>query len=238
MKNLLLSALIVFCFIQPGHSQLQGGKSGFYAGLSYSLAFFTDPDVSNVYPSFDFRRNALKSEINPYIGYKPSEQIAFEFSPGFLYSNSTAGDGFYYSQTGLSSDMYYYYPRNAYLLSIPFNFKMKVFPFSAAKSLAVSGIFFSVAGGPIMIKEEYDIDIYENENMFQVIGYRSAVDNIIWTGDMQLSIGYMTQSVLALGFEAGYRFVPLPVDRKYPLASSIAANMNTVLVSVKFGYNF
>jgi hypothetical protein len=237
MKRLFISVIIILSVTQISYSQLKGGSSGIYAGLGYSLVFFTNSDVTNIYSSFDFRRNSIKSEINPYVGYQPSKSLAFEFSPAFLYSNTGANEGFYYSQSGLSSDKYFYYPRNAFLLALPLNLKVKVFPFAKSGSIAASGLFISAGGGPMMIREEYDNDVYPDNNMLYPLFFKN-VSNTVWTGNFQASFGYSSQSVLAYGFEIGYRFVPLPVDRKYPLISSLAGNMNSVILSIKIGYSF
>ncbi|MDD5362833.1 MAG: hypothetical protein PHN88_11915 [Ignavibacteria bacterium] len=237
MKKLITAVIIILSFTQVTFSQLKVGSKGIYAGLGYSLVFFTNTDVTNVYSSFDFRKNSIKSEINPFVGYQPSKNLAFEFSPGFLYSNTGANDGFYYSQSGLSSENYFYYPRNAFLLAIPLNLKVKIFPFAKSSSGAASGLFFSAAGGPMMIREEYDNDVYSDKNMAYPLFFKT-VSNTVWTGNFQASFGYSSQSVLAYGFEIGYRFVPLSVDRKYPLISSLAGNMNSVILSIKIGYSF
>ena len=229
--------LLLICLAVPSFSQVKTGGSGLYGGLAYSLVFFTNSDVTNVYPSFDFRKNSLKSEVNPYLGYQPTKSIAFEFSPGLMYSNSNAEKGFYYSAPGTTSERYYYYPRNAFLLTLPINVKVKLFPFAQKFVSLADGIFISAAGGPMMIREEYDNEIYYDENMQSLKEFRT-VNNTTWTGNFQISAGFSSQSVLAYGIEIGYRFVPLSVDKKYPLISSVAGNLNSVILSLKIGYSF
>ncbi|MCE1164689.1 MAG: hypothetical protein LWX07_04705 [Bacteroidetes bacterium] len=237
MKKIITVLFVVLFSASFSHAQKKSGSSGIYGGLGYTLLFFTNADVTDVYPSFDFRRNSLKSEVNPYIGYQPTKSFAFEFSPSLVYTNTNADKGFYYSQTGLQSDRYYYYPRNVFLFMMPINVKVKMFPFAQRSYSAADGIFFAVAGGPMMIREEYDNDIYYDNTMQNIKGFETR-NNTMWTGDLQLSLGYSSPSQLAYGFELGYRFVPLPADRKYPLMSSVAGNFNGVIASIKIGYNF
>ncbi len=237
MKKTIAVLLMVLFVSGISYSQKKTGSSGVYGGLGYSILFFTNSDVTNVYPSFDFRRNSVKSEVNPYFGYQPTKSFAFEFSPSIVYTSTSADKGFYYSQTGLNADRYYYYPRNVFLFMMPINVKVKMFPFAQRSYSAADGIFFAVAGGPMMIREEYDNEIFNDITLTYQRGLETK-SNTMWTGDLQLSIGYSSPSQLAYGFELGYRFVPLPVDRKFPLMSSIASNFNGVLASIKIGYSF
>jgi len=228
--------LIVILFTTSGIYSQSGSKSDIFAGLSYNLVFFTNPDVDNIYPSFDFREISFKSELNFFVGYKVNEIFSVEFSPSFTYSKSSATDGFYYPSTIDPSENTYYYPYNAYLLAIPLNLKIKLYPFSMAKSYFMGGIFVGIAGGPMVIREEYDVYEYPDEFRYNPISYR-RYDNTIWTGDLIFSIGYNSHAQFNYGFEVGYRIVPLPVDREYPLAIDLASNMNAVLIGLKVGFN-
>lgn len=227
--------LICLLTFNIANAQLQKGSSGIYAGLGYSTLFFTNSDVSNIYPTFDFRRNSLKSEISPYIGYEISKTLSIEFNPSFLYSNSSPEKGFYFKPMNGGNE--YYQPNNAFLFMMPLNLKLKFYPFANAKSVVSNGLFLGLSGGPIFIREEYDNYIYPNENS-PTVNQIKNFSNTLWTGDMQLSIGYSSKAAFSYGFEAGYRFIPLKIEREFPLASSIASNMNAVVLSIKLGYFF
>ncbi|MCU0372189.1 MAG: outer membrane beta-barrel protein [Ignavibacteria bacterium] len=235
MKIKFYIVLLLILTASEVYSQ-PGNKSDIYAGMTYNLVFFTNPDVDNVYPSFDFREISFKSELNFFVGYNVNDVFSVEFSPSFTYSKSSASDGFYYPSTIDPSENTYYYPYNAYLLAIPLNAKIKIYPFSMAKSYFMGGLFFGIAGGPMVIREEYDVYEYPDEFRYNPISYR-RYDNTIWTGNLILSLGYNSNAQFNYGFEIGYRIVPLPVDREYPLAIDLAPNMNAVLLGIKIGFN-
>ena len=230
--------ILIFIFLcSNGIYSQSSSKSDLYAGMAYNLVFFTNPDVDNIYPSFDFRSVSLKTELNFFLGYKVNNAFSVEFSPAFTYSKSSPYDGFYYPSSHDPSENSYYYPYNAYLLSIPLNAKAKLFPFSMAKSSFLGGVYFGIAGGPVIIREEYDIYEYPDEFRYNPISAR-RVANTIWTANSTFSIGYSSNAMFNYGFEIGYRIVPLPVDREYPLAINLASNMNAVLLGLKIGFNF
>ncbi len=236
MKKILLLAVIIGLMINISFAQTKTGKkSGMFAGIGYSFMIYTNPDVTDIYPSFDFRTGSFNTEINPYLGYKLSETVSLEFSPSIIYSKSGGSKGFYYQST--SNTNYYYLPSPAYIFAIPLNLKMRLFPFAAKGSIISKGIFFGVSAGAMFIREEYDNQIYTNENMNNLLNLRN-VSNVTWAPNTLLSLGYSNDQQFSYGFELGYRFVPLSLKRDYPLATSLASNMNAVVLNIKIGFNF
>lgn len=210
-------------------------KSGLYAGIGYSFMIYTNPEVTDIYPSFDFRTGSFNTEINPFVGYKVSDAVSLEFSPSFIYSKSGGSKGFYYESS--VNPKYYYLPSPAYIFAIPLNLKMKLFPFAEKGSFITNGIFFGVSAGAMFIREEYDNQIYTNENMNTLLNIRN-VSNVQWAPNTMLSLGYSSDQQFSYGFELGYRFVPLSLKRDYPLITSLASNINAVVLNIKIGFNF
>ncbi len=89
----------------------------------------------------------------------------------------------------------------------------------------------------MFIREEYDNYIYSDEYNLNIINIRN-VNNTFWTVNTQFSIGYASNQQFSYGVELGYRFVPLPVKRDYPLITSIASDMNAVILNIKIGFGF
>jgi hypothetical protein len=236
MKKCLLFILLI-CFANNfAVAQTKISKrSGAYAGLGYSFLIYTNPDVSGVYPSFDFRTGSFNTEINPYLGMKLSDAVSLEFSPSFIYSKSGGSKGFYYQST--SNTNYYYLPSPAFIFAIPLNLKMRLFPFTKSSSVISKGLFFGVSAGAMFIREEYDNQIYSDENMNNILNIRN-VSNTLWAPNTLFSIGYSSDQQFSYGFELGYRFVPLSIKRDYPLVTSLAGNMNAVVLNIKIGFNF
>ncbi|MFA7361273.1 MAG: hypothetical protein WC139_09580 [Candidatus Kapaibacterium sp.] len=232
----LLSLFILFVLVcSSSYSQNKDKqKSGFYAGIGYSIMIYTNSDVGEIYPAFNFRVSSFNSEITPHIGYKLSDMVSIEFAPSFIHSKSGGDKGFYY-QSGTTN--YYYVPSPPYLFAFPLNAKLKLFPFTKSKSYIVQGLFFGVAAGPMFIREEYENYIYPDNSLSNMLNIKS-VYNSFWTGNAQFSFGYSGGENVTYGVELGYRFVPLPLKRDYPLISSLASNMNSVLLNIKVGFNF
>jgi hypothetical protein len=236
MKKYLLLVLVLSLTANMLFAQIKSSKSsGFYGGIGYSFLIYTNSDVYDIYPSFDFRTNSFNTEINPYLGFRISETVSMEFSPSFIYSNSGGSKGFYYQST--SNTNYYYLPSPAYIFAIPLNLKMKLFPFAKSGSLISKGLFLGISAGAMFIREEYDNQIYTNENMYNMLSIRN-VSNTLWAPNTLFSIGYSSNQQFSYGFELGYRFVPLPIKRDYPLITSLASNMNAVVLDIKIGVNF
>jgi len=236
MKKYFLLLIVLFLTVDVTFAQIKPTKkSGVYGGIGYSFMIYTNSAVADVYPSFDFRSNSFNTEVNPYLGFQISDAIALEFSPSFIYANSGGSKGFYYSSA--VNPTYYYLPSPAYMFAIPLNLKMKYFPFSKASSEVPKGIFFGVSAGPMFIREEYDNRIFSDETTNSYIATRSYT-NIQWAPNTLLSVGYSAKQQFAYGFELGYRFVPLSLKRDYPLISSLASDLNSVVVNIKIGFNF
>lgn len=236
MKKYLLLVILLSLTANILFAQLKDSKkSGLYGGIGYSFLIYTNSDVSDVYPSFDFRTNSLNTEISPYLGYRISETAALEFSPSFIYANSGGSKGFYYSSS--VNPRYYYLPSPAYIYAIPLNLKLKLFPFAKSGSILSKGIFFGVSAGAMFIREEYDNRIFTDETTNYYVNTRN-VSNTLWAPNSMLSVGYASNQQFSYGFELGYRFVPLTVKRDYPLITSLASNMNAVVLTIKIGVNF
>jgi hypothetical protein len=236
MKKYLFLLVVICLTASISFSQQNSSKkSGVYGGLGYSFLIYTNSDVAAIYPSFDFRTSSFNTEINPYLGFQLSETVSLEFSPSFIYSNSGGSKGFYYKSS--VNPTYYYVPSPAYLFAVPLNIKLKLFPFAKNKSIVTSGIFFGVSAGPMFIREEYDNQIYSDESMYYMVNIRN-VNNTLWVPNTLFSVGYSSNQQFSYGFELGYRFVPLPLKRDYPLMTSLASDMNAVVLDIKIGVNF
>ncbi len=235
--KIIITALFIAVFAVSLSAQVKDDKlSGFYSELGYTVMIYTNSDVSNIYPAFNFRVSSFNSEISLAIGYKISDMVSVEFAPSMIYSKSGGSNGFYYSDP-VSSVRKYYVPSPPYLFALPLNAKVKVFPFIKSKSLFTQGIFFSAAAGPMFIHEEYDNYIYPDDSQNNLENIKSYNNNL-WAPNAQLTIGFRGGRQVTYGFEAGYRFVPLAIKADYPMVTSIASNMNSVILSIKLGYNF
>ncbi len=233
-RTTTLFILLVLAFSSSYSQNINVKKSGFYAGIGYSVMIYTNSEVGEIYPAFNFRVSSFNSELTPHIGYKLSDMVSIEFAPSFIHSKSGGDKGFYF-QSGTTN--YYYVPSPPFLFAFPLNAKIKLFPFTKSKSYFAKGLFFGIAAGPMFIREEYENYIYPDNNMTNMLNIRSEY-NSIWTGNAQFSFGYTGGESVTYGAELGYRFVPLPLNRDYPLITSIASNMNSVLLNIKIGFNF
>lgn len=233
----LITLLLFLAFAIPSSSQtVYSKKTGFYGDIGYSIMIYTNSLTNSIYPAFNFRVSSFNSEITLDLGYKVSDIVSVEFAPSFIYSRSGGSNGFYYTTPGTSSRNYYV-PSPPYLFAIPLNAKVKLYPFTKSSSIFTKGLFFGIAGGPMMIHEEYDNYIYPDDSQNNLINIRSY-NNTMWTGNLQLTFGYRGGDQFTYGFEAGYRFVPIPVNRVYPMVSNIASDMNSVILNLKVGFNF
>lgn len=233
-KLIILFVLFILSYSQINSQIKDSKKSGFYAGIGYSVMIYTNSDVGQIYPAFNFRVSSFNSEITPHFGYKLSEMVSIEFAPSIIYSKSGGDKGFYY-QSGNSN--YYYVPSPPYLFAVPLNAKLKLFPFTKSNTLFSRGLFFGLSAGPMFIREEYENYIYADNSLANMLNIKSEY-NSLWTANAQLSLGYTGGDNVTYGAEIGYRFVPLPLKRDYPLISSLASNMNSVLLNIKVGFNF
>lgn len=234
MKRLIyLFLLFILSFVNVSSQNKTSKTSGFYGGIGYSIMIYTNSDVNSIYPAFDFRVSSFNSEITPHLGYKLSDIVSIEFAPSIIYSKSGGDEGFYY-QSGNTN--YYYVPSPPYLFAVPLNAKIKIFAFEKYKSSFTRGLFFGIAAGPMFLREEYDNYIYSDNSLNNMLNIKS-VYNYIWTGNAQFSFGYSGGENVTYGIELGYRFVPLPLKKDYPLISSLASNMNSLLLNIKVGLN-
>jgi hypothetical protein len=235
MKKYILLLVVLVLSVNISFAQLKTKKSSVYGGIGYSFLIYTNPAVSETYPSFDFRTNSFNTEVNPYLGFQISDAVSLEFSPSFIYANTGGSKGFYYKSA--VNPTYYYLPSPAYIFAIPLNLKMKYFPFAKASSMVSKGIFFGISAGPMFIREEYDNRIFTDETTNDYLATRNYT-NTIWAPNTLVSVGFASNQQFAYGFEVGYRLVPLPLKRDYPLITSLASDMNAVVVNIKIGFNF
>ncbi|MBC8486755.1 MAG: hypothetical protein H8D45_12030, partial [Bacteroidetes bacterium] len=64
MKKFILSLIILSLTYSFASSQTKSrGESYSYAGLGYSLIFFTNSDVAEVYPVFNFSNSSFMNEV-------------------------------------------------------------------------------------------------------------------------------------------------------------------------------
>jgi hypothetical protein len=205
-----------------------------YAGIGYSLVFFTNSDVTGTYPIFNFSSGEFLTEINPFFGIRPSKNISIELSPSFIFTTANKSDGFYYTD---EIGRRYYDPQEANLFALPLNANIKFYPFADQPLNPISNIYAGGGGGIMYIKEDYLNYIYSDSSQFAYLGARNT-DNSMWVPNYNLLIGYGSTSQFGYNFELAYRFVPLDADRKFPLVSSIASNLNSVNLSLRIMFNF
>jgi len=236
MKKIIVFPVFLFIIINLSVAQIKTREAGnFYASAGYSFIFFTNSDVTNIYPILDFRRNSMLSELDLEAGFQFNKNIAIAFNPGLIYSNSSPKDGFYFRSNGTNN---FYFPNTASLFAAPINAKIKLFPFANNKSVFADGFFFGLSAGAMYIYEQYDNTIYDNNGLNRnVIGFKTVSENY-FKPDMMISTGFDAKGSFGFGFELGYRFVPLKTGSTVPVITSVASNFNSVNLMVKIGFRF
>jgi hypothetical protein len=233
MKKFILLLTIQFLLSSLLYSQTRTAGPTSFAGLGYSIMIFTDGDVSNTYPTFDFSRGDFLKQINIFYGMKFND-FSIEIAPAFIFTNTQSSDGFYYTETNGSRR--FYYPQESRLFAAPINLKAKYYPFTSSVS-AVSNIYFGAGAGMMYIKEEYRNLVYTDESRLVFLGTNNA-KNSFWKPNFEAVIGIGSFSKFAYGFEVGYRFVPLDQKRDHPLITSLAGNFNSVNLSANVIFTF
>lgn len=205
-----------------------------YAGIGYSFVIFTNSDMTDSYPLFGNNGDFLK-EVNLFGGIKTSRSFAIEFSPSFMFTNAINSKGFSY--TNSSGVNRFYVPNTGSFLSIPVNLKAKYYPFTKDLISQMSNLYFGFEAGMAYVKEEFTNFVYSDNTMASFVGSGSE-KNSFWKPDFGISIGYGSTAKFGYGFEASYRFIPLDGDKKYPLTTSFAKDMNSVNLTAKLIFSF
>lgn len=233
-----LFALVVICYTNSysdSFAQVKTRESAqAYAGMGYSFVIFTNSDMTDSYPLFGSSGDFLK-EINFFGGIRASRSFALELSPSIMFSNSINNKGITY--TNMFWETEFYVPNTASFLSLPINLKAKYYPFTKDLISQMSNFYVGFEAGMVYIKEEFNNSIYTDNTMTNYIRSQTS-KNSFWKPDFGISIGYGSTAKFGYGFEVSYRFIPLDGDKKYPLTTSIAKDMNSVNLSVKLIFSF
>ena len=235
MKKFILSLIILSLTYSFANSQTKSRGEGYsYTGLGYTLIFFTNSDVADVYPVFNFSNSSFMNEVNLFYGIRLNKSFAIEISPSFIYSSSSNSDGFYFNDDVGSR---YYVPNKANLFALPLNINVKFYPFTVDMLSPVSNLYIGFGGGPMYIREEYDNNIYIDENLTSFQGFKTS-KNSFWNENLQFMVGFGSSARFGYAIEIGYRIVPLKGSKLIPVASSIAGNFNSVNLSFKGIFSF
>jgi hypothetical protein len=235
MKNLIISFVIIFITNGFANSQIKSrGESYSYAGVGYTLIFFTNSDVTNTYPAFNFRNSTFLNEVNIFYGVRLSKSFAIELSPSFIYTSSGSSDGFYFDD---DVGRRFYLPNNADLFALPINVNIKFYPFTSDLLSPVSNLYIGFGGGAMYISEEFDNQIYSDNTLTSFVGYQKSKNNF-WNENLLLMVGFNSSARFGYAVELGYRLVPLKGKKDKPLTTSIASNFNSVNLTFKAIFSF
>ena len=235
-KLLILFFLLNLGFIDADAQYKERQATTTYAGLGYALLFFTNPDVSNIYPTIDLNNSTLLNEVTGFFGLKFSNSFAAEFAPSILFARSNRNiDGFYFTQ---NNQRYWYMPQDASLFAMTLDFKAKYYPFAKNEESILKDVYLSAGGGIMYIKEQYNNYIFADSTYNSQFITSREDNNNAWVPNVVFSFGYMSQNNFGYGFDIGYRIVPMPINRNTPLTSSNASNYNSLNVSLKAMFNF
>jgi len=233
-----LLALALVCHASSFSQVKTRETSQAYAGIGYSFVIFTNSGMTDSYPLFGTGGDFLK-EVNLFGGVRINRSLAFELSPSIIFTNANNNTkGFYFTpQEPTTGDQNYYLPNTTSFLAIPVNVKAKYFPFTKDLISQMSNLYIGVEAGMVYVKEEINNYIYFDETMTRFTG-SGVSKNSFWKPDFGISIGYSSTAKFGYGFEASYRFVPLEGDKKYPLTTSLAKDMNSVNLTAKLIFSF
>lgn len=235
MKKFVLPLIIFLALINTVFSQSRtSGKGNFYMGGGYSLLIFTNSDAYSIYPVVNFNASSFMSEFTVYAGYKFNKNIAVEFNPGIIWARAQSNNGFYFND---GVNRYFYQPIESDMFAMPLNAKVKVFPFAGKEKSFADDMYFGIGGGAMFISEQYNNNIYADNNLNGYITTRSS-SNTLWRPDAFLSFGIDFSNKYGFGLEGSYRFVPLATNGTQPVITSVASNFNSVNLSIKVLLNF
>ena len=235
-----LLALVLICFTSScsdSFAQVKTRESSqAYVGVGYSFVIFTNSDMTDSYPLFGSSGDFLK-EVNFFGGTRVSRSFALELSPSIMFSNTSNSKGFYYGNPSVAGRDSFYVPNTTSFLSLPINLKVKYYPFTKDMISQISNFYVGFEAGMVYVKEEFNNYVYTDNTMSRFA--RSQTDkNSFWKPDFEISIGYGSTAKFGYGFEASYRFISLEGDGKYPLATSLAKDMNSVNLTAKLIFSF
>lgn len=237
IKYFLLALVLVCCASSDSFAQVKTRESSqAYVGAGYSFVIFTNSDMTDSYPLFGSSGDFLK-EVNFFGGIRVSRSLALELSPSIMFSNTSNSKGFYYGNPSVAGRDSFYVPNTTSFLSIPINLKVKYYPFTKDLISQISNFYVGFEAGMVYIKEEFNNYVYTDNTMSRFA--RSQTDkNSFWKPDFGISIGYGSTAKFGYGFEASYRFISLDGDKKYPITTSLAKDMNSVNLTAKLIFSF
>ena len=238
--KLFFLALVIICFANSysdSFAQVKTRESSqAYVGVGYSFVIFTNSDMTDSYPLFGSSGDFLK-EVNFFGGIRVSRSLALELSPSIMFSNTSNSKGFYYGNPSVAGRDSFYVPNTTSFLSLPINLKVKYYPFTKDMISQISNFYVGFEAGMVYVKEEFNNYVYTDNTMSRFA--RSQTDkNSFWKPDFGISIGFGSTAKFGYGFEASYRFISLEGDRKYPLTTSLAKDMNSVNLTAKLIFSF
>ncbi len=223
-----------------GQIKKRSQNTVFYTGAGYKFVLFTDGTASDAYPFFDFSSQAFVKELDAFFGVVLSETVALEFSPSYMFSNDYGGDeseqgGFNFESNGANR---YYVPTATSLYCLPVNLRAKYFPFGKDYGSVFNLFYIGGGAGPIYISEEMEQRVYKDDSRLDYL-YSTENSNNFWTVNFEAIAGIATVSKFGIGFEAGYRFIPLSsVKGEKPLVTSLAGNFNNLNFALNIIYKF
>jgi len=237
MKKILIIILLLISIFETAQSQYKERTSAYnFAGIGFSLMFYTQSVMADNYPTIDFRNNNYMSKFDIYIGRRFTNIFEFEFYPSIIYNRSNSRPGFNFYDKSMKT-YYYYVPQNLYLFMLPLTAKLKIYPLGGNTSSLASGIFLGLGGGACYIYESYDNFIYSDPLQTSALSYKTYTATT-WASNMIFSAGFQAGTKFSYGVELDYRIIPLPVNGDQPLSSRMAPNMNSVNLTIKILFNF
>ncbi len=239
---ILLNAANLCFFSSTSEAQIKKRSQSkvYYTGAGYKFVMFTDGSVQDAYPFFDLSTQAFVKEVMGFFGIVVSERVAVELAPSYLFSNdygsnSDDASGFYFEKNGVNR---YYVPTSANMHAIPVNLRVKYFPFAKDYGSFFNMLYIGAGGGPIYVSESMDQRVYADESKLVYQGATRNEDSF-WTMNFEALAGIATVPKFGVGFEIGYRFIPLGAAAgDKALITSTAKNFNNLNLAINVIYKF
>ncbi|MBL8007895.1 MAG: hypothetical protein JNJ56_10205 [Ignavibacteria bacterium] len=232
------SILIILMLLYAGNlfSQIKQRSSGTsaYLGVGYKFVFLTNSAAQDAYPFFQLSNGDFLKEIDGMLGVSFNDKVAVEFSPAYLFTNASSGEGYYYKYQNTN---FFYYPVYTNLFALPLNLRIKFFPFSNGTSDMLKKVYIGAGGGAMYIDEQITNQVYSENSRINYLG-TYTYKNDFWTPDYEILLGINSFSKIGFGFELSYRFVPLNQSRVNPIISSVADNFNSINFTANIIYSF